>query len=52
MTYEEAMMHYHAECDEIAAECQEEGYPSNGSNYELRANEAYKFWMCLVDEED
>lgn len=27
---------YKAECEEIAELCEEEGYPSNGSNYELR----------------
>lgn len=25
-----------AECEEIAAQCEAEGYPSMGSNYELR----------------
>lgn len=27
---------YSAECEKIAELCEEEGYPSNGSNYELR----------------
>ncbi len=52
MTYEEAILEYQAECAEISAQCVDEGYPSHGSNYELRANEAYKYWMGLVDEEE
>ena len=52
MTYEEAMMAYNAECDEIARQCQEEGYPSHGSNYSLRAEEAYRYWIGLVDDEN
>ena len=52
MTYEQAMAAYTAECDEIAQQCQEEGYPSHGSNYSLRAEQAYRYWMGLVDEED
>lgn len=52
MTYEEAMRQYQAERDEIARQCQEEGYPSNDSNYSLRAEQAYRYWMGLVDEED
>jgi hypothetical protein len=52
MTYEEAMMAYNAECDKIAQQCREEGYPSHGSNYELRITEAYRYWIGLVDEED
>ena len=27
------------ECEEIAAECEAEGYPSHGSNYELRVDD-------------
>lgn len=52
MTYEEAYKAYKKECEEISAQCVEEGYPSHGSNYELRANEAYNYWMGLVDEEE
>jgi hypothetical protein len=52
MTYEEAMVAYEAECDEIARQCQEEGYPSHGSTYEMRIYQAYRYWMGLVDEED
>ena len=35
-TYDEALSQYIAECDIIADQCSEEGYPSHGSNYELR----------------
>ena len=35
-TYEEAMQAYKAECDEISEDCVNEGYPSHGSNYDLR----------------
>ena len=52
MSYEEAIKHYKAECDEISAQCCEEGYPSHGSNYSLRAEQAYRYWMGLVDDED
>ena len=52
MTYEEAYKAYKEECKEISAQCVEEGYPSNGSNYELRASQAYNYWMGLVDEEE
>jgi hypothetical protein len=51
MTYDEAMKAYKDECDEIARECKEEGYPSNGSNYELRAQQAYNYYMSLIDDE-
>ena len=52
MRYEEAMAGYTAECDEIAQQCHDEGYPSHGSNFSLRAEQAYQYWMGLVDEED
>ena len=29
---------YKEECEDIAEGCIEEGYPSNGSNYELRSS--------------
>ena len=31
---------YQDECQEIAEQCEAEGYPSNGSNYELRCENA------------
>lgn len=35
-TYEQALAEYAAECEAIAIQCAEEGYPSHGSNYDLR----------------
>lgn len=35
-TYEQAYAEYLAECYAISAQCVEEGYPSHGSNYDLR----------------
>ena len=37
-TYEEAMRAYKEDCARIAEQCEEEGYPSHGSNYELRVD--------------
>ena len=33
-----------AECQEIAEQCEAEGYPSNGSNYELRCETARAYY--------
>lgn len=35
---------YINECKEIAEQCEAEGYPANGSNYELRCSEARKYY--------
>lgn len=35
---------YRDECQEIAEQCEAEGYPSNGSNYELRCENARKYY--------
>lgn len=35
---------YRNECQEIAEQCEAEGYPANGSNYELRCSEARKYY--------
>lgn len=43
---------YLEECEDIAAECEAEGYPANGSNYELRCAEARKYYdeqLALID---
>lgn len=43
---------YLDECEEIAEECELEGYPANGSNYELRCSEARKYYdeqLALID---
>ena len=45
---------YDAACEEIARECEEEGYPSYGSNYELRVEQLKESFSELFygDEED
>lgn len=43
---------YTSECAVIAIQCEEEGYPSNGSNYELRCAAARQFYdeqIALID---
>lgn len=35
---------YQEECQEIAEQCEAEGYPSNGSNYELRCESARAYY--------
>lgn len=43
---------YIDECEDIAAECEAEGYPANGSNFELRCAEARKYYdeqLALID---
>lgn len=35
---------YREECQEIAEQCEAEGYPSNGSNYELRCENARAYY--------
>ena len=35
---------YQEECQEIAEQCEAEVYPSNGSNYELRCENARKYY--------
>ena len=35
---------YQEECEEIAEQCEAEGYPANGSNYELRCADARKYY--------
>ena len=35
-------MDFRAECDQIAKECEEEGYPSHGSIYELRCSQIWE----------
>lgn len=43
---------YIAELGEIAQECADEGYPSNGSNYEIRAERLREYYPELFEEED
>lgn len=43
---------YIDECEEIADQCELEGYPANGSNYDLRCSEARKYYdeqLELID---
>ena len=35
---------YAKECEKIADQCVEEGYPSNGSNYELRCENINSYY--------
>lgn len=35
---------YQDECQEIAEQCEAEGYPANGSNYELRCENTRKYY--------
>ena len=49
---QELYKQYLEECEEIAEQCREEGYPSHGSNYELRVAEAYKFYFGDDDKDE
>ena len=40
---------FNAECAEIARQCEEEGYPSHGSNYELRVDNLMESYPELFD---
>lgn len=43
---------YEEECQEIACQCAEEGYPSHGSNYELRCENARQYYdeqIAMID---
>ena len=50
-TYEEAMAAYNKECEEIALQCEEEGYPSHGSNYDLRVEALQPYYPEIFGEE-
>ena len=41
---------YLEECDKIAEQCAEEGYPSHGSNYELRCEDLWDSYYKLEYE--
>jgi len=51
MTRDELYAQYLDECDRIAKECAAEGYPSHGSNYELRVDDLTKRYPELFGEE-
>ena len=40
------------ECEEIARQCEEEGYPSHGSNYELRVDSLKESYPELFSQND
>lgn len=43
---------YLNECQEIAEQCEAEGYPANGNNYELRCAEARKYYDEQIENID
>ena len=43
---------YDEACEEVARECAEEGYPSHGSNYELRVARLKEVFSELFYEEE
>lgn len=43
---------YLQECDEIAEQCSAEGYPSHGSNYELRVERLRESYPELFGGDD
>ena len=43
---------YLVECEEIAQECEDEGYPSRGSNYEIRCKALWdRFYADDLEDE-
>lgn len=51
-TYAEAIAAYNAECEEIAEQCEAEGYPAMGSNYELRCSQLEQYYPELFGYDD
>ena len=43
---------YLEECEDIAEQCEAEGYPANGSDYDLRCAEARKYYNEQLEEID
>lgn len=43
---------YISECDQIAEDCESEGYPSHGSNYELRIERLQESYPELFGEDE
>ena len=43
---------YLAECEDIADQCELEGYPRNGSNYDLRVSELRKYYPELFGKDN
>ena len=48
----ELKQQYLDECHEIAEQCEAEGYPANGSNYDLRCAEARKYYNEQIETID
>lgn len=49
-SYEEIIKSYKEECERIAEECEAEGYPSNGSNYDLRCENLWNSYVLQFPE--
>lgn len=43
---------YLKECEEIAEECEAEGYPPYGNNYDLRCSDARRYYDELIEKID
>ena len=43
---------YLADCEAISQQCEEEGYPSHGANYEIRVEQLEKDYPELFDMEE
>ena len=43
---------YLKDCEEIAEECEAEGYPSYGNNYDLRCSDARRYYDELIEKID
>ena len=56
ITIETIIKWFAEDCIRIAVECEEEGYPSHGSNYELRCESAWNSYEqnypWLFEEEE
>ncbi len=48
----EVYAEYLAECEAIAEQCEEEGYPSHGSNYELRVSRLRESYPELFGDDE
>lgn len=48
--FEKILADFDAEVEEIRDECVAEGYPSNGSNFELRYEQLYNDYRTLYPE--
>lgn len=51
-TYAEAIAEYKAECEAIAEQCEAEGYPAMGSNYELRCSQLEPYYPEIFGDDE